>query len=225
MAQWIGKRKEKSDLERQNAQPFTGVTPEEDLEVSKLDNVWDLDPKNNRFVRVGLRKFETSVYAYIKVFKLTTTVDSKINTISDKWTRQSSLSLTMDELINVTKIIGSESSETLTETDLALRESFELAMTSSLEAIRCNSAPVEGKKMKTKVVEVEHKLNGETIGDEGEVYTQSQFGDDFPEDFAIPVTEDLSYRNEQDADIWRSPIKFKASQKVKKSSSSNMKKF
>ena len=120
MGQWIRKRKEQSDLERQNAQPLTGVTPEEDLEVSKLDNVWDLDPKNNRIVRVGLRKSETSVYAYIKVFKLTTTVDSKINTISDKWTRQSSLSLTMDELINVTKIIGRESSETLTETDLQI---------------------------------------------------------------------------------------------------------
>ena len=61
----------------------------------------------------------------------------------------------MDELINITKIIGSESSDTLTETHSALRESFELAMTSSLEAIRCNSATVEGKKMKTKVVEVE----------------------------------------------------------------------
>ena len=91
MAHWIRKRKEENDLERQNAQPFTGITPEEDLEVSKSDNVWDLDPKNNRFVRVGLRKFETSVYAYIKVIKLTTTVDSKINTITDKWTRQSSL--------------------------------------------------------------------------------------------------------------------------------------
>ena len=161
------------------------------------------------------QKIQTSVYAYIKVFKLTTTVDSKINTISDKWTRQSSLLLTMDELINVTKIIGSESSETLTETDLALREPFELAITSSLEAIRCKSAPVEGKKVKTKVVEVEHKLNGETIGDEAEVYTQSQVGDDFPEDFAIPVTEDVSFKNEQEADIWRSPVKFKASQKVK----------
>ena len=79
--------------------------------------------------------------------------------------------------------------------------------------------------MQTKVVEVEHKLNGETIGDEGEVYTQSQVGDDFPDDSAIPVTEDVSFRNEQDADIWRSPIKFKPSQKVKKSNSSNMKKF
>ena len=86
----------------------------------------------------------------------------------------------MDELINVTKIIGNESSYTLTETDWALREPFECAMTSSGEEIRCNSAPVEGKKMKTKFVEVEYKLNGETIGDEGEIYTQSQVGDDFP---------------------------------------------
>ena len=66
--------------------------------------------------------------------------------------------------------------------------------------------------MKTKVVEVEHKLNGETIGDEGEFFTQSQVGDDFSEDFAIPVTEDVSFRNKQDADSWRSPVKFKASQ-------------
>ena len=131
----------------------------------------------------------------------------------------------MDELINLTKIIGSESNDTLTETDLELRESFELAMTLSLEAIRCNSAPVEGKKLKTKIVEVEYKLNGKTIGDESETYTQSQVGDDFPEEFAIPVTEDVSFRNEQYADIWRSPVKFKASQKLKKSSSSNMKKF
>ena len=96
----------------------------------------------------------------------------------------------MDELVNVTKIIGSESSDTLTATDLAL---WELAMTSSLEAIRCNSAPVEEKKMKTKVVEVEHELNGET-----------KVGDDFPEDFAVPVTEDVSFRSEQDEDIWHS---------------------
>ena len=142
--------------------------------------MWELYTNNNRFVRVGLRKFETSVYAYIKVFKLTTKFESKINTISDEWTRKSSLPLTMNELINVTKIIGSESSYTLTETDWALRESFECAMTSSGEAIRCNSAPVEGKKMKTKVVEVEYKLNGETIGDEDKIYTQSQVGDEFP---------------------------------------------
>ena len=150
MAQWIRKRNEQSDLERQKAQSFTGITPEKDLEVRKLDNVRDPDPKNNGFVKVGLKKIETSVYAYIKVFKLTTTVDSKLNTISDKWTRQSSLSLKMDKLAKVTKIIGSESSDTLTKTDLALQESFELAMTSSLEAIRRNSAPVEGKKMKIK---------------------------------------------------------------------------
>ena len=73
MTQWIRKRKEQSDLERQNLQPFTGITPEQDYEVSKMYSVWDLDPKNNRFVR----KFETSVYAYIKVFKLTTT-DSQL---------------------------------------------------------------------------------------------------------------------------------------------------
>ena len=91
----------------------------------------------------------------------------------------------------------------MTETDLPLRESFEWAMTSSFEAIRCISAPVEGKKMKKKVDEVEHKLNGETIGDEGEIHAQFQVGDNFPEDFAIPVTEDVSFRNEQDADIWR----------------------
>ena len=83
MAKWVKKRKERSDIERQKAQPFTGITPE-DLEVSKLDNVWDRDPKNNRFLRVGLKKFETSVYAYIKVFKLSTTINSKNNTISDK---------------------------------------------------------------------------------------------------------------------------------------------
>ena len=98
----------------------------------------------------------------------------------------------MDDLINVTKIIGSESSDNLTETDFALRDSFESAMTSSLEAIRCNSATNEGKKMKTKVVEVV------------EIYTQSQVGDDLPDDYAIPVTEDVSFTNEQDADIWRS---------------------
>ena len=52
---------------------------------------------------------------------------------------------------------------------------------------------------------VEHKINGETIRDEVEIYTQSQVGDDFPEDFAIPVTEDVYHLEMNRMQIYGDP--------------------
>ena len=130
-SQWMKKRKlitgvTGKDLSRK-------ITAEEDTRMNPTAKHFDLRAQNGRFIRLSVKKYESGVYAHIKLFKIEGCTSAKSATDCLNWVRVNQLGLTMDELIAITGITGSVPSESLSSEDLEKREEFEEVISDMIE--------------------------------------------------------------------------------------------
>ena len=90
MASWIKKRQQQQSGGSEDRKIFNGnnvISPEEDIKMSNLDQVWDLNPKNGRFIRLGVKRFDIKLYVYLKIFKFLPVREESTDNLTEKWVR------------------------------------------------------------------------------------------------------------------------------------------
>ena len=130
-SQWMKKRKLITGVTGKDLS--LKITAEEDTRMNPTAKHFDLRAQNGRFIRLSVKKYESGVYAHIKLFKIEGCTSAKSATDCLNWVQVNQLGLTMDELIAVTGITGSVPSESLSSEDLEKREEFEEVISDMLE--------------------------------------------------------------------------------------------
>ena len=130
-SQWMKKRKLITGVTGKDLS--LKITAEEDTRMNPTAKHFDLRAQNGRFIRLSVKKYESGVYAHIKLFKIEGCTSAKSATDCLNWVRVNQLGLTMDELIAITGITGSVPSESLSSEDLEKREEFEEVISDMLE--------------------------------------------------------------------------------------------
>ena len=130
-SQWMTKRKLITGVTGKDLS--LKITAEEDTRMNPTAKHFDLRAQNGRFIRLSVKKYESGVYAHIKLFKIEGCTSAKSATDCLNWVRVNQLGLTMDELIAITGITGSVPSESLSSEDLEKREEFEEVISDMLE--------------------------------------------------------------------------------------------
>ena len=130
-SQWMKKRKLITGVTGKDLS--LKITSEEDARMNPTAKHFDLRAQNGRFIRLSVKKYESGVYAHIKLFKIEGCTSAKSATDCLNWVRVNQLGITMDELIAITGITGSVPSESLSSEDLEKREEFEEVISDMLE--------------------------------------------------------------------------------------------
>ena len=130
-SQWMKKRKLITGVTGKDLS--LKITAEEDTRMNPTAKHFDLRAQNGRFIRLSVKKYESGVYAHIKLFKIEGCTSAKSATDCLNWVRVNQLRLTMDELIVITGITGCVPSESLSSEDLEKREEFEEVISDMLE--------------------------------------------------------------------------------------------